>query len=109
MDSTVTENLALPAVRRWLDWPWQLRWGLLLAYVGLITWLSLAPAQTFAGFPVFFPHQDKAAHFLLYGALVSLARWAMAAHWAVRPAFLVVVAGAIAYGTLTLRRMTSGL
>lgn len=88
------------AVRPWLDWRWQIRWGLLLAYTGLLTLVSLAPAEKFPVIPVLLPQQDKAIHFLLYGTLVWLARWAMAAHWMVRPAFLVVVAGAIAYGSL---------
>ena len=90
----------LPLVRPWLDWPWQLRWGILLAYAGIVTWLSLAPAATFARFPLFISHQDKVIHFLLYGFLVLLARWATTSHWTVRPAFLVVVVGAIAYGSL---------
>jgi hypothetical protein len=94
-----TANRSLPAVRRWLDWPWQVRWGMLLAYAGLVAWVSLAPAETFARFPTIFPHQDKAVHFL-YGVMVSRARWAMAGHWTLRPAFLVVVAGAITYGSL---------
>ena len=87
-------------IRRWLDWPWQVRWGLLLAYASLVAWASLAPAEMFNRIPLLFLHQDKALHFLIYGVLVSLARWAMAAHWAVHPAFLVVVAGASAYGGL---------
>jgi hypothetical protein len=72
----------------------------LVAYVGFVTWVSLSPAETFAAIPGIFLRYDKAVHFLLYGVLVSLARWAMAAHWAVRPAFLVVVVGASAYGSL---------
>ncbi len=73
---------------------------MLFAYAGLVAWVSLAPAETFDGIPTVFPQQDKAAHFLLYGVMVLLARWAMSAHWTLRPAFLVVVAGAIAYGSL---------
>jgi len=67
--------------------------GVLAAYAGFVTWVSLSPAETFAGVPAVFLRYSKAAHFLLYGVMVSLARWAMAAHWAVRPAFLVVVVG----------------
>lgn len=89
-----------PPVHRCLDWPWQVRWAMLVTYAGIVTWLSLAPAETFRGLPPFLLAQSKALHFLLYGVLVSLARWAMAAHWTVRPAFLVVVAGASAYGAL---------
>jgi len=72
----------------------------LAAYAGFVTWVSLSPPETFAGIPAVFLRYSKAAHFLLYGVMVSLARWAMAAHWAVRPAFLVVVVGASAYGSL---------
>ncbi|MCX6924598.1 MAG: hypothetical protein NT154_15490 [Verrucomicrobia bacterium] len=96
----VTEPCPRATVRRWLDWPWQLRWVVLVAYAGFVTWASLSPAETFAGIPAMFLRYSKAVHFLLYGGMVSLARWAMAAHWAVRPAFLVVVVGASDYGSL---------
>ena len=71
-----------------------------MAYAGFVAWVSLSPAETFVGLPAMVLRYSKAAHFLLYGVMVSLARWAMAAHWAVRPAFLVVVVGASAYGSL---------
>ncbi len=96
----VAEPAARPAVRRWLDWPWRLRWVVLVAYAGFVAWVSLSPPETFAAVPGILLRYSKAAHFLLYGVLVLLARWAMAAHWAVRPAFLVVVLGASAYGSL---------
>lgn len=77
-----------------------MRWLLLFAYAGLLTWVSLAPAETFRNLPRVLLHHSKALHFVLYGGLVLIARWAMAAHWSVRPDFFVVVLGASAYGTL---------
>jgi VanZ family protein len=70
-----------------------------VAYAGFVTWVSLSPAETFADVPAILLRYDKVVHFVLYGMLASLLRWAMAAHWAVRPAFLVVVVGASAYGS----------
>jgi VanZ family protein len=87
-------------VRSWLDWPWQVRWALLLGYAALVAWVSLAPPETFKDVPKVVLRHSALLHFLIYGVLVLLARWAVASHWSVRPAFLVVVAGASAYGAL---------
>lgn len=56
--------------------PW--RWLVLLAYLGFLTWASLAPATTIAKFPLSFPYADKLFHFLIYGGLVAVARWTFA-------------------------------
>lgn len=87
-------------IRPCLNWPWPVRWALLLAYLGLVTWLSLAPASAFAAVPMLFRNKDKVVHFLFYGGLVSLGRWTLAAHWTVKPHTGLVVVGAIGYGAL---------
>ena len=50
----------------------------LLAYLGFLTWASLAPAKVIANFPFSFPYADKLFHFLIYGGLVAVARWTFA-------------------------------
>ena len=71
-----------------------------LLYIGLVTWLSLAPSEVFRNFPFSFKHCDKVAHFLLYGVMVAIGRWVLAAYYAFRFAWLWDVAGAITYGVL---------
>jgi len=76
------------------------RWLPILAYLGFLTWASLAPAATFEYVPIHFRYEDKLFHFLIYGGLVALARWTLAPRWTLRPSFWPVVLGAIAYGGL---------
>ena len=80
--------------------PW--RWLVLLAYLGFLTWASLAPATTIARFPLSFPYADKLFHFLIYGGLVAVARWTFATSRLTQlstfnPQLLIA---AIAYGAL---------
>ena len=77
-----------------------MRWLILFAYAAFITWASLAPAETFAGWIPPIPHIDKLIHFCFYGGMVTLGRWTLAAHWSFRLTFRVVVFGAIGYGAL---------
>lgn len=81
------------------------RWVICITYVGLITWLSLTPSRAFKPvlfwFPHLFPQADKLVHFLMYGFLVALVRWAMAGQgmrW--RPQGLWVPVAALVYGGL---------
>lgn len=48
-------------------------------YLAFLTWASLAPASVVNKLPLQFPHADKVFHFLIYGGLVAVARWAFAA------------------------------
>ena len=77
-----------------------LRWAVLLSYVGLLTWLSLATGRVFAVVPGFVPFQDKVAHFFMYGVLVFLGCWALGAQWRPRFSWYLVLASAILYGFL---------
>jgi glycopeptide antibiotics resistance protein len=79
-----------------------LRWAVLIAYMVLVTWASLAPARVFTGLYRLlpFPHLDKLFHFLLYGGLVAIARWTASAHWSFKPGYRLILAGAIGYGIL---------
>lgn len=88
----------LTTVRRWLNWPWPLRWIMFTTYVVTVTWLSLAPADTFRNLPLLFPHADKVLHFLLYGVMVAVGRWTLSSYWVFRPNLPWLAA--IAYGIL---------
>lgn len=71
------------------------------AYVVLVTWLSLVPGKFFIPAMALFPHADKLVHFLMYGFLVVLVRWAMAGYglrW--RPRGFWVPLAALVYGGL---------
>jgi hypothetical protein len=71
-----------------------------LAYVGVVTGLSLAPASTFSNIPAVFmvPGFDKVVHFLMYGFMVLLVRWALAERERFKFAPWAVIGGASAYG-----------
>lgn len=70
----------------------------MLVAVAMVTWLSLAPARTFARAPAVLVHLDWGGHFLGYGLLVALGRWALVPHWSFRMTFFPLVLGAAAYG-----------
>ena len=78
--------------------PWQLRAATCLAYSVFLTWVLLAPGATVERYYPALPHADKALHFLCFGVLVLLARFAFPdpRHLAV-PGWLVPVL-ALAYG-----------
>jgi len=87
--------------------PWQVRAATCLAYLTFLTWLLLAPAATVGRWYPNFQHADKALHFLSFGVLVLLARFAFPdpRHLAV-PGWLVPVL-ALAYGAAI--EVTQGL
>jgi VanZ family protein len=74
------------------------RWCALLSYAGLIGWLMLTPDEQVTDVLWLFPHIDKLLHFLVYGFLALLLRWALASHFRPRTDCLVVVTAAIGYG-----------
>jgi VanZ family protein len=74
--------------------------GIWLLYVGLVTWLSLAPASLVQKTYPRFPHADKVLHFLMYGGLVLLARLAFRDPRHVTIAWWLVPALAVTYGVL---------
>ena len=83
----------------WSPWVAAARWGVCAAYVAFITWLSLAPTSLFKPALALFPQADKLAHFLMYGFLVVLVRWALAGRglrW--HPQGLWVPVAALVYG-----------
>lgn len=90
-----------------LQIPWKVRAAAWLAYVVFLTWALLAPAATVGKYVPDFPHADKALHFLLFGGLVLLARFAFPdpRHLTV-PGWLVPVL-ALAYGATI--EITQGL
>jgi VanZ family protein len=78
-----------------------LRYGVCATYVAFITWLSLTPTRLLRPLLSLFPQADKVAHFLMYGFLVLLLRWASAGcgmRW--RPQGLWVPFAALVYGAL---------
>lgn len=78
-----------------------IRWSVCVVYVVLITWLSLAPTRILKPALHLFPQEDKAAHFLMYGFLVVLVRWAMTGQgWRWRPRGIWVPVAALGYGAL---------
>jgi VanZ family protein len=60
----------------------------------------LAPASTFSNVPTVFlvPGVDKVVHFLMYGFMVLLVRWALAERGRFKFAPWAVIGGASAYG-----------
>jgi len=86
-----------------LNPPAWVRWSVTAAYSIAVAWLMLAPSEVFVNVLWWFPHIDKLLHFLLYGFLVWLIRWAATAHCrkhALKFGFLTAACGAIAYGAL---------
>jgi hypothetical protein len=78
-----------------------LRCGVCAMYVAFITWLSLTPTRLLGPVLLLFPLGDKVGHFLMYGFLVLLLRWASAGsgmRW--RPQGLWVPFAALVYGAL---------
>jgi uncharacterized membrane protein len=78
--------------------PWKVRAAAFLAYLVFLTWLLLAPATLISRYYPHFQHVDKTIHFLCFGGLVLLARFAFPdpRHLAV-PRWLLPVL-ALAYG-----------
>ena len=58
----------------WIPWP--VRAAVFMAYSVALTWLLLAPAATIDRWYPHFQHVDKVLHFLSFGGLVLLARFA---------------------------------
>lgn len=56
--------------------PWRVRAAGFLAYTGILTWLLMAPAATVGRWYPNYPYADKAIHFLCFGGLVLLGRFA---------------------------------
>ena len=56
--------------------PWQVRAAACLACLIFLTWVLLAPAATVGTYYPGFPYADKVLHFLCFGVLVLLARFA---------------------------------
>jgi hypothetical protein len=65
------------AVLQWLDWPIRVRRLAASLYFSTLTWLLLAPSETFEEVPELFPHEDKIVHGGVFLALAFLVRWAM--------------------------------
>jgi len=77
-----------------------IRWSVLAAYCLLVTWLMLTPAKLLALPLSWVPHVDKVLHFLVFGVLVWVFRWALTAHHRPNSGFVTVTLGAIGYGAL---------
>jgi VanZ family protein len=80
--------------------PFKLRVGICLAYGLIMTWLSLAPASLVQRLYPNFQHGDKVAHFMMYGALVLLARLAWRDPRTIRIPHWIIPVAALAYGFL---------
>jgi len=61
----------------WLNWPAQARWAVTLSFLTLVNVLLLSPAAAFKSIHVFFAHQDKIAHGLIFLTLALLVRWSL--------------------------------
>lgn len=77
--------------------PW-LRWLAFCGYVGLVTYLSLIPGGQ-AERLVWFPFEDKVAHFCMYAGMALVAYWVLPKsfwkmHW------IGIACTAAAYGFL---------
>lgn len=83
--------------RRLLSVPPWLRWGACFVYLGVIAVLSLAPPDAFPSSVTSLPGADKVVHFLMYGGLAAMLRWAMERRED-RERRVFVLAGAIGYG-----------
>lgn len=56
---------------RWLPWT------VLAAYMGVVTALSLTPAQAIPKPPFAVPNLDKAVHFAMYAGVAAILCWAL--------------------------------
>lgn len=83
-----------------LSIPWRIREGVFLLYLVLLTWLSLAPADSVNRYSFHFPYADKVIHFLVYGGLVLFARFAFPDPRHLRIKLWVVPLLALVYGAL---------
>ena len=77
-----------------------LRWTVVVAYMGLIAFLTLSPGRMVAAFTLSIRHFDKLGHAVLHGGLAVLICWALRYRFRHRLWLLYVVAASHIYGTL---------
>lgn len=81
--------------------PWPVRIGCCSLYSALMTWLLLAPANVVTGLYPMWRGFDKVLHFLLFGFLVLLVRWAFKDPRTLTFRAWLVPLAALAYGIAT--------
>jgi VanZ family protein len=82
----------------WLNWPAPARRLTTFVFLVSINWLFLAPAGTFQDVHIFLSHQDKIAHFCIFGLLAGLIRWSIPADWGEGKRRLILAGALIGYG-----------
>lgn len=83
---------------RWLNWPATPRRTVTLVFLVFFNWLFLAPASTFRDVHLFLSHQDKLAHFGIFGILTGLVRWSIPAPWGEGKTRVGMILALLAYG-----------
>jgi VanZ family protein len=93
-------HLAPPVATRWnwLNWTAPARRAATLAFLILMNWLLLAPATSFQDVPRFSSHQDKIAHFAIFGTLATLALWSVPCAWGKGWRRVFFILALVAYG-----------
>ncbi len=96
------QNHLNPSIRsmrwRWLNWPVFARRLAAGVYYLLLTWLLLAPIKSMPDVDRFFAHQDKLAHFVMFGLLSGIVVWAIPVVWGRGWRRLVMMALLMIYG-----------
>lgn len=82
----------------WLNWSAPARRLSTFAVLVFANWLFLAPAGNFQDVHVFLSHQDKIAHFGIFGLLTGLIRWSIPADWGQGRRRLILAGVLIGYG-----------
>ncbi len=89
---------AIP-LSKWRYPPSSLRWATVGAYMGLIAFLSLSPAEKVSSLTLPLPHFDKLAHAGMHGGLAFLICWALQYRFRHRLWLLYVILISHLYGT----------
>lgn len=79
-----------------------IRWRLIIFGIYLIgiTYLSIAPANTFKDVKIPFAYSDKIAHFFMYGFFVIVLRWTINGNNSLKWKYLWILITSIFYGIL---------
>lgn len=81
-----------------LDAKWRI--SVFILYLLFVTYLSLAPADTFRNVRLSIPYSDKIVHFMMYGFFVVILRWAINGAYQIKWKYLWLLGLSIFYGIL---------
>jgi VanZ family protein len=91
MKESANNNVNLKPIHKWI---------VVGIYLILVTYLSLAPSDTFRTNMFNIPYRDKIVHFFMYGFFVIILQWAMNLREISRPKNFLILIVPVCYGVL---------